>query len=1261
MADYPPRIPVDAFTDPRAPKGKRKKKRVSAQRSPSDGGRSNTTYVKRIGVKELLIQTAAGDSTSFADDHSELRSGSTRRVHFVPRDPALPAPRGGPGETVKIKWKLGNPSRVASARLELFTRQSPVALWTVDLVWDGGQLVPGPVGAPVAAAHAAEGELDWDGCLGAIPPGMTEPCVSVGQSPYKLKMTVQATHGRPQLPEAWTYFDVLAHDVRLEWGATATAKDIIPDVRADVDPAWHAKVLLLEKGILDDLHANPITADQSVFLGSNLFTTDLTAEGGTDASYRLYRKKWGDGPLIPLLAHLRLKGSDDQPVDAPWALDGARVLWDWEDDPANKVTDWLHAERAETQDFVEKALDYCVDLHADMRFAPPGSNNCHVDHGGKRGKSLVNHGGARGHNAPTIFPEQAAPTYALGTAAVVPREFPFPVTPYLPQRPWAARSQPRTRGVLAGRTGVLFQPSRMAGDRYKVSAYLDHENFPYADDAPTLRGSVPAELRSATGVFEVRRKIQVRILRKTGAAPNIAGNAVNDIYEAAGVAVDVVSNGLLVVNDWETAANNQLGLLRARNAVNATDNWFFNRRDLYAAGADCVFGDQKLTPDGVVFQQRGALNPAMPANWDAFYNSGAAGPGSNPSMAASAFLPLVQRDYIDTKFPTDPNPANDIEGLFVFLFRYRCSHWPDQLEGAASSGTATETRSVVNVSYDLGTPSRQLRQFGPGPAVKGFDQVVAHEIAHALCLPHSPPEAGNQPPVHLRHVPPSPAPAWETDDACLMNYHPGSVGFCGVCNLRLRGWAARGPLDAANTEALIELYNAPAMNRRDLRMRCEVSLPATPPKTKRLMPQSDTAYNVPVREERVFRNDDPDLDENPPLVLLTGTVVNGPALADPGCTAVARPILLSCVVEEMPVGSRFAWKVERSADDHASLRGGPLPSLTDHGDGTATLLSNATGTFSVKCSVNVDGSVRFDDAAPCVCVSFVMVKVTRIKSDHHFTAGCVHVQDLPVGGDVRLGSDHNGGTPMRVRTKVLLVGGGPAGKRGLDKVYAGWVNNMTAEDTEVEYTDALNVVQHRARTIMLHRRADNSWVPLAPAMDAAHPLVDKHTAGPIASWEARKAVLSAANPSPQAALDGVPGNDLAVGREVWIQAEDGPAQGWDEHPPTQPGYTLLGFNLDLSFCAYLCFWTADAKLLAGVLEEVPWEMHAAAKRASHAGHYKLDGKPRVTMSPKTKHQDLVAAVATGVEICPPGTVQVSSQPRNVDGTPTGTDWATGLP
>ena len=72
-------------------------------------------------------------------------------------------------------------------------------------------------------------------------------------------------------------------------------------------------------------------------------------------------------------------------------------------------------------------------------------------------------------------------------------------------------------------------------------------------------------------------------------------------------------------------------------------------------------------------------------------------------------------------------------------------------------------------------------------------------------------------------------------------------------------------------------------------------------------------------------------------------------------------------------------------------------------------------------------------------------------------------------------------------------------------------------------------------------------------------------------------------------------------------------------------------------------------------------MHAAAKRASHAGHYKLDGKPRVTMSPKTKHQDLVAAVATGVEICPPGTVQVSSQPRNVDGTPTGTDWATGLP
>jgi hypothetical protein len=61
-----------------------------------------------------------------------------------------------------------------------------------------------------------------------------------------------------------------------------------------------------------------------------------------------------------------------------------------------------------------------------------------------------------------------------------------------------------------------------------------------------------------------------------------------------------------------------------------------------------------------------------------------------------------------------------------------------------------------------------------------------HEVGHHLFLPHSKHHVGNAS---------VPAGAQDDrhdddDDMCLMSYSDNTVSFCGLCQLRLRGWDA---------------------------------------------------------------------------------------------------------------------------------------------------------------------------------------------------------------------------------------------------------------------------------------------------------------------------------------------------------------------------------------------------------------------------------------------------------------------------------------
>ena len=121
---------------------------------------------------------------------------------------------------------------------------------------------------------------------------------------------------------------------------------------------------------------------------------------------------------------------------------------------------------------------------------PPDCLNCHMDRGGKRGGTAL------------IFPEWNSPA-----------NFPFEVTRG-GTRKWASISKARTDGPYACSTGVIFQPSRMALDSYKVRVLLWRPTVDAAGKIATILNGHAGLPCQATAMFEIYRGINARYVRK---------------------------------------------------------------------------------------------------------------------------------------------------------------------------------------------------------------------------------------------------------------------------------------------------------------------------------------------------------------------------------------------------------------------------------------------------------------------------------------------------------------------------------------------------------------------------------------------------------------------------------------------------------------------------------------------------------------------------------------------------------------------------
>jgi hypothetical protein len=828
MAEYPAPFTPALFADGS----------LAAALSSSHGGASSRTGVAtcellKWGITEITLSCSGRTSTSYKDlNHSEVPGGKAGRFYFAPLE-----------ESVKVAWKLKNPSHATALTLELYCAGNPAPIWSRTL--------------DAAAAQAEKLDPDWDGSFpDAEWSSFPDHLVTVEHSPYKLKATAGANR-EDDLEVRWTYFDVLIEKIELTWGGKA----LIPSGgRSDIDPLYHDRTLADEQAINDALGLQKggddtldPAASYEVKLQCNQFTNWVydMEDGNSERRTTLWlnhRKQWGHGPRIPLVAKVyvaKAAGGGAHGAPSARALGGAKFLWDWES--KDEIADLGAAGHClKVTTFLENSLDYLRDNGE----GPPGSTNCHQDHGGKRGGDKK------------VFASPLTGVSAGSTACTT--------------RKWATFEQAMLAGSRAGCVGVLFQPSRIALDTYIVSVHASPDvggggwaALDTADAATKLRSDHPSLPRAKSGTFQMLREVKMHYVRKSAAVETAVLASITQEYRRTGLAIDwgtnqVVNEAMLAVNfdTWfaESLANPDP---KGRGSLEPNGRWFERNDQLQArTGADTAFGFiveswdraiQQIRVESIreyVTKKRWFNSPKK--KYDAWLKV----PGNTKDNDHDYLLTFYERLGAKKKLKVDLIYertlhaaglttkatyeaamegagvqaarmiaerlllAIDKHGMVIFHVERPVSYrqtdgtivHPDSQTGGLSPSISSqwEGRGSINLVFLPQVPSANPGAKYHVPVTK----IITHEAGHNLYLCHAPAAASVASASSFR------AYAHDKNDLrCLMNYDESSDHLCGYCNLKLRGWGTvqkgedltkTGPIDGG----LVKLWHDAAKNRK---------------------------------------------------------------------------------------------------------------------------------------------------------------------------------------------------------------------------------------------------------------------------------------------------------------------------------------------------------------------------------------------------------------------------------------------------------------
>ena len=679
--------------------------------------------------------------------------------------------------------------------------------------------------------------------------------VTLEHTPYKLRLVIESDALPNGEAIAWTYFQVLLKKLEISLGE----EKMVPK-GTSTNRRW-ARDKAIRKAIADagGVPADGAAAARPIVLTHNVFKmtgTDMypnqgppnglagapgPSVGGNDVYFNESQKFWEDGPRIPLLCKIWMSEAADSgggiDVSAAGtkgavALGRTRFMWEWEFQDESLASQTL------------KPLAFLTDaINFDKEKTGPKGNNCHVDRGGKRGPKakpvFPQQPGYKPRAAlkDGVFPFRVAKQRADGAAAP-PANKPPPFE--TEKRLWATYSHPWTMGAKKGFTGAVFSPSRMAGDIYIVRVTLANE----LDTRSHLRVdntdqplSAAARITAKTGPWEVRHKLKIaRYIRKMAvigdflSAANLA--TIRTAFKGPYVDVDAPDGAekYLITNHNDAAGAAIVYNTIANAAVAGSGAVLLTGNIVIAPGADHgATASAFETRNYKQFVQ--ALHeftystaPAVATDFTVYAAANAttadAVRGSLATLAIVGATPVAARltgtqawlntngctnaaDYC-TKADEWLDPALDalFDGLKtisggnakrpaeagITILEFDQSH----SAGRRLMATGVGYKRTVGLAHDVADRRREACCFiFYQQDVKTF----CHEIGHHLCLPHhnfgTP---GNLPDGAV-------AALHDADDTmCLMTYSTGTSVFCGFCQLRIRGWAARAlsSTDATN-------------------------------------------------------------------------------------------------------------------------------------------------------------------------------------------------------------------------------------------------------------------------------------------------------------------------------------------------------------------------------------------------------------------------------------------------------------------------------
>jgi hypothetical protein len=336
-------------------------------------------------------------------------------------------------------------------------------------------------------------------------------------------------------------------------------------------------------------------------------------------------------------------------------------------------------------------------------------------------------------------------------------------------------------------TGVIFQPSRIAGDSYQLRAY-----FGKPSDLDRL-GNLSAPINASTGTLTVWRKVRIaRLIKKKASVPNFDIRAVQRFYDKAYMELDASG----VSMETMTAADYDAEFGRQWNASVVQNSDMDHMSEVWVDRSQ-GFSQWATSDAAVTFRNYNDFQRALHAKRKEYFITHN---HLSPADAEAAATTFVQNFIAHTPFvATAQNHAtytnNEIGSPVAMAM---AAHWRDDAHDGLTLLAVLMFSSLTPPGF-IGTSGINLMD---GWAVAGGDrhhkafilgatqankprvpnyaeEVLAHEIGHHLFLVHAA-DGNAEGPDSAAHD--------AADHHCTMSYAQQAGHFCGLCNLRLRGW-----------------------------------------------------------------------------------------------------------------------------------------------------------------------------------------------------------------------------------------------------------------------------------------------------------------------------------------------------------------------------------------------------------------------------------------------------------------------------------------